>query len=124
MTVQIPKISDIPESERTPLVLMLLEALAQLKEENQLLKDEIARLKGQKPRPKIEPSKLEKTKPKIKSLDLKRPGSEKRSKTQQITIHDTIEIPPKNIPEGSRFKGYQDFVVQDIKIESCNPVSH
>jgi len=62
MTVQIPKISDIPEAERTALVLLLLEALAQLKEENQLLKDEIARLKGQKPRPKIEPSKLEKLK--------------------------------------------------------------
>lgn len=120
MTVQIPKISDIPEAERTALVLLLLEALAQLKEENQLLKDEIARLKGQKPRPKIEPSKLEKPKPKTKSLDLKRPGSEKRCKTQQITIHDTIEIPPENVPEGSRFKGYQDFVVQDIKIEGSN----
>lgn len=120
MTVKIPKISDIPETERTALVLLLLEALAQLKEENQLLKDEIARLKGQKPKPKIEPSQLEKPKPKIKTLDLKRPGSEKRSKTQQITIHDTLEIPPENIPEGSRFKGYQDFVVQDIKIEGCN----
>lgn len=120
MTVQIPKISDIPEVERTALVLLLLEALAHLKEENQLLKDEIARLKGQKPRPKIEPSKLEKPKPKTKSLDLKRPGSEKRCKTQQITIHDTIEISPENVPEGSRFKGYQDFVVQDIKIEGSN----
>ena len=39
MSVQIPKISDIPEAERTALVLLLLEALAQLKEENQLLKD-------------------------------------------------------------------------------------
>lgn len=120
MTVQIPKISDIPEAERTPLVLILMEAITQLKEEIQLLKDEIARLKGQKPRPKIDPSTLEKPKPKIKSLDLKRPGSEKRSKTQQITIHDTIKIPPESIPEGSRFKGYQDFVVQDIKIEGCN----
>jgi hypothetical protein len=120
MTVQIPKISDIPEAERTPLVLILLEAITQLREENQLLKDEIARLKGQKPRPKIEPSTLGKPNPKIKSLDLKRPGSEKRSKTQQITIQDTIKIPPESIPEGSRFKGYQDFVVQDIKIEGCN----
>ena len=32
----------------------------QLKLENQLLKDEIAILKNQKPKPKIEPSKLEK----------------------------------------------------------------
>lgn len=55
MPFQIPKISDIPEAERTALVLLLLEALAQLKEEHQLLKDEIARLKGQKTRPNIEP---------------------------------------------------------------------
>ena len=120
MAVQIPKISDIPEADRTPLVLLLMEAVTQLKEENQLLRDEIARLKGQKPRPKIEPSKLEKPKLKTKSLDLKRPGSEKRSKTQDITIHNTVTIAPESIPEGSRFKGYNDFVVQDIKIESDN----
>jgi uncharacterized small protein (DUF1192 family) len=72
MAVQIPKISDILETDRTPLVLLLLEGVALLKEENQLLRDEIARLKGQKPKPKIEPSKLEKPKPKTKSLDLKR----------------------------------------------------
>ena len=104
MAVQIPKISDIPEADRTPLVLLLMEAVTQLKEENQLLRDEIARLKGQKPRPKIEPSKLEKPKLKTKSLDLKRPGSEKRSKTQDITIHNTVTIAPESIPEGSRFK--------------------
>ncbi|MGB5156041.1 hypothetical protein [Desulfobacterium sp. N47] len=44
MTVQIPKISDIPEAERTPLVLILLEAITQLREEVQLLKDEIAKI--------------------------------------------------------------------------------
>ncbi len=48
------------------MVLLLMEAVTQLKEENQLLRDEIARLKGQKPRPKIEPSKLEK--PKLKTI--------------------------------------------------------
>ena len=52
MAVQIPQISDIPETDRTPLVLLLMEVVAQLKEENQLLKDEVARLKGQKPKPK------------------------------------------------------------------------
>ncbi|MGB5156159.1 hypothetical protein [Desulfobacterium sp. N47] len=51
MTVQIPRISGIPEAERTPLVLILLEAIAQLREEVQLLKDEIARLKEYKELP-------------------------------------------------------------------------
>lgn len=120
MTVQIPKLSDIPESERTPLVALLLEAVSQLKEENQLLKDEIARLKGQKPKPKIEPSRLEKRKSKSRSLDVIRPGSKKRKKTKSLTIQETVVIPPENIPEGSRFKGYQEFVIQDIEIKSHN----
>jgi hypothetical protein len=51
MVVQIPKIIDIPFEEQTPLVLMLLESLNVLYEENQLLRDEIARLKGEKPKP-------------------------------------------------------------------------
>ena len=45
MVVKIPKIDDIPEKDRTPLVLMLLELLNALYEENQALRDEIARLK-------------------------------------------------------------------------------
>ena len=39
-----------------------LNTIALLHEENQRLKDEIAALKGQKPRPKIPPSALEKSK--------------------------------------------------------------
>ena len=51
MVVEIPKITDIPFEEQTPLVLTLLESLNVLYEENQLLRDEIARLKGEKPKP-------------------------------------------------------------------------
>ena len=61
--IEIPK---IPEEEKTPVILQLLEIIEQISvanllqaEEIQLLKDEIARLKGQKPKPKIRPSKLE-----------------------------------------------------------------
>ena len=61
--IQIPK---IPEEEKTPLILQLLGIIEQISvsnllqaEEIQLLKDEIARLKGQKPKPKIRPSTLE-----------------------------------------------------------------
>ncbi len=62
--IQIPK---IPEEEKTPIILRLLEIIEQQSEtiilqaeEIQQLKDEIARLKGQKPKPKIRPSRLEK----------------------------------------------------------------
>jgi len=44
----------------------------------------------------------------------------KRRKTHQLTIHQTVRIPPDEVPEGSRFKGYEDFTVQDIRIELHN----
>ena len=121
--IQLP---NIPESEKTPLVVQLLSLietqaafLSQQAEQIQLLKDEIARLKGQSPRPKIRPSQLEKKKTK-KSGKKKRAGSKKRHKTVKIEIHDTIDIEPQDIPEGSTFKGYQPFVVQGLKIEPHN----
>jgi len=56
-TTRIPK---IPEEEITPLVSDLLAMLQLQAEEIQQLKDEFARLKGQKPKPKIKPYNLEK----------------------------------------------------------------
>jgi hypothetical protein len=124
--IQIPK---IPEEEKTPIVSQLLEITEQqsvtiklLEEEIQQLKDEIARLKGQKPKPKIRPSKLEKVPKDQKKKDSsgKRPGSHKRSKTAEIIIHETIPIAPEWIPPGSIFKEYQPYTVQGIKIEPYN----
>ncbi len=108
--------ADIPEAERTPLVLSFLETIYYLQEQIQSLKDEIARLKGQKPRPNIKPSNLEKgcVKGHGKSVEGQRPGSSKRTKTSELEIHQTVIIPPENLPEGSKFKEYQDWTVQDI----------
>lgn len=50
------KLSDIPESEKTPLVLLLLEIIMRQAEEIRQLKDEVARLKGNPARPKLKPS--------------------------------------------------------------------
>jgi hypothetical protein len=61
--IQIP---EIPEEELTPTVKALLDIISQcmqmiqtLKKENRQLKDEIARLKGGNPKPRIQPSKLD-----------------------------------------------------------------
>jgi len=118
----------ITKDENSPLVLQLSAfiehqgvIILQQAEQIQQLKDEIARLKNQPPRPKIKPSRLEnKTDNKKKRKGKKRPGSKKRKKTAELTIHDTIPVPPDHIPEGSVFKGYNPFVVQGLKIQPYN----
>ena len=118
----------IPEDEKSPLVLQLLDSIErqnsiiqQQAEQIQQLKDEIARLKNQPPRPKIKPSRLEnKAVGKKKRKDKKRPGSKKRTKTAQLQIDETVPVPLENIPEGAEFKGYKPFVVQGLKIKSHN----
>lgn len=120
---KVPQIPDIPEGERTPFVVQLLEVIRYQAELIQGLRDEIAVLKGNKPKPKIKPSKMEKGSNSHKdneSFSSKRPGSEKRSKTSDLTIHETIKITVEHVPEGSIFKGYKDFVVQGLIIKCHN----
>jgi len=91
-----------------------------LKEQVQILRDEIAVLKGQKPRPKIPPNRLENGKPgesgKGKDGNAKRPGSAKKNKTATLEIDETRQIQPENIPPGAKFKCWSDYVVQELTI--------
>lgn len=118
-----PKTPDIPEKERTPAVAQLLEIISYQMEMIQQLKDEIAVLKGNKPKPRIKPSGMEKGDEQgkdKKASNNKRPGSVKRSKTKDLKIHETISVSPKDVPKGSKFKGYKNFVTQGIVIEAHN----
>lgn len=130
----------ITASQRTPLVEQLLEQIEQLLEANrrqadqiQQLRDEIAILKGQKARPQFKPSGMETASESEDDDDAdgeagggehpprKRAGSAKRRKTPKLTIHETLKVPPQApVPAGSRFKGYRDFVVQDLRITPHN----
>ncbi len=119
--VSCPKIPDIPEEERTPLVVALLEMTHLQQEQIQALKDEIARLKGQKPRPKIKPSRLEEDSANDdKGGGKKRPGSARKSKRGELEIHETKVVKADDVPPGSRFKGYEDFTVQALVIKPRN----
>jgi hypothetical protein len=115
---------DIPEAERTPLVRQLLDIIAlqqdriqQLEERVHQLDDEIARLKGLKARPRIAPSSLESPTRPPRDPKAKRPGSAKRSKTAQLTITEETVVRLPDVPEGAVFKGYEDFVVQDLILQ-------
>jgi len=135
MSILLP---DIPEAECTPLVRQLLaiihlqqdrihqledqvrlqqERIAQLQERVHQLEDEIARLKGLKARPRIAPSSLERPPRPPRDPEAKRPGSAKRSKTVELTITEEAVLRLPHVPEGAVFKGYEDYVVQDLKIE-------
>jgi Transposase IS66 family len=118
----IPKLPDVPEDQNTELVSKLLDIIRIQQESLQQLRDEIARLKGQKPKPTIKPSQLEQSgKGQQKDGGTgKRPGSLKKSKTEELQIHETKKIRPEGIPPGSRFKGYQDYVVQDMFMQLHN----
>jgi hypothetical protein len=116
VTLKIPEISD---EERTPLVAALLEIVQVQQELIQELRDEIARLKGQKPKPRIKPSSLGK---KSRNKDRKgRPGNRsKRNKTERLEIHETVILEPHNVPNGGKFRGYEDFTVQDLLLQPFN----
>lgn len=83
-----------------------------------LLKDEINRLKGQKPRPKFPGSGLE-------HGNKSKGGSQNNSRNQGTPPpnlfgkirSETRCVEPENVPPGSRFKGYQNFHVQELNIE-------
>jgi hypothetical protein len=94
------------------------------------LEEEIRRLKGLPETPKRPPqpstlndpsgppSEADKQKP--TTPDGKRPGSAKRSKTQHLIVHDDVPLPLDGLPDGTKFLGYQDFTVQDLKVEPHN----
>jgi hypothetical protein len=115
MTLALP---DIPESERTPLVVTLLDLLHQQHQEIARLQDEIARLQGLKPRPQIRPSTLESPPPKPPTPGQKRPGSDKRLKNAQLTTHRDVLVPLPDPPPGAVFKGDEDYLVQELVLHA------
>jgi hypothetical protein len=89
----------------------LREVVHSQREQIQALRDEVALLKKQKPKPKIGPSKL----------------TERKKKRRHQRTHElkearepdhTVKVAAKDVPEGSRFKGYDDFFVQELVIKA------
>jgi len=125
MKVELPIIR--PE-EQTPLVEALVAIIQQLADRVgqqdvtiQQLRDEIAQLKGQKPRPTLQPSMLERAPaPPTPPEGGKRPGSAKRPKTAELTIHHEQPLHLDHPPQDATFRGYEPYVVQELVIHSKN----
>ena len=125
MKVELPIIG--PE-EQTPLVEALVAIIQQLADRVgqqdvtiQQLRDEIAQLKGQKPRPTLQPSMLERAPaPPTPPEGGKRPGSAKRPKTAELTIHHEQPLHLDHPPQDATFCGYEPYVVQELVIQSKN----
>jgi len=89
-----------------------------LRAENQALRDEVARLKGLPPRPPSRPSGMEQaTQPGAAGKDEKRPKLPRGVKrdAQAITAERVLKVA---VPAGSRFKGYEDIVVRDLRLSA------
>ena len=109
-------LDDFSPSDLKSLVLKLFEEVAELRRTVAAQRDEITRLKGGPGRPNIKPSGMDKaTEPKAPPTARGEPRR-KGSKTSKLSIHEERTVKVATPPRDSRFKGYTNFVVQDLVI--------
>jgi hypothetical protein len=102
----------LSSAELKALVVALLARVGELERTVVAQREEIARLKGLPGRPLLKPSGMESaTQPNGGATKSKHRGGGK--KTARRVIHEERVIKAA-VPLGSRFKGYEDFVVQDL----------
>src|SRR5215204_2690472 len=111
VSAKIP-LSGLARGELEALAERLLAENAALKQALAELRAEVATLKGVKGRPEVRPSGMEKgTGPGPEARDQGRGAGGRKAK--RLTIHEERVIAAE-VPAGSRFKGYEDFLVQDL----------
>ena len=118
-------LNDLSLAELRELVGRLISELDQLRAENQALctenqalKDEIARLKGLPPRPpRTTPSGMEQASQAGAQGAAKRRGAKRGrgSTRERLTITQEVVLRAE-APAGSRFKGYEEVLVQDLHL--------
>jgi hypothetical protein len=101
-----------------------------LREENQRLRDEINRLKGEQGKPKIKPNRPT-SPPRATNHSSERErhtgqARKKNRKVERIVVNreEVLKVDPARLPADAEFKGYDDVIVQDIKIETDNVLFH
>lgn len=110
-------IDDLSPAELKLLVVRLLEEVVDLRRTVAAQRDEIARLKGDPPRPNIKPNSKpsgmeQATDPKPSGDANERRG--RGSTRAKLTINEERPVRLPDPPRGARFKGYTSFVVQEL----------
>jgi hypothetical protein len=115
-------------------LLNLVETLAAdnraLREEIQRLRDALNRLKGEQGRPQIPPNRRESSPPATNhSSERERHQSQARKKSGkveriEVNREQVLSVDPARLPADAEFKGYDDVLVQDIRIQTDNVLFH
>ena len=93
----------------------LLERFCALEEQMRALKDELVRLKGGSGCPPIKPSGMERSS-EGKQAKGRTGKSGRGPRNHRLEITEERIVTADGVPPGSRFKGYQDSIVQDLEI--------
>src|ERR687884_1930719 len=105
-------LSGLPRGELEALAERLLAENDALRQAIAELRAEVATLKGLKGRPEVRPSGMEKgTEPAPAGTG--RGRGAKGGKSARLAVHEE-RVAKADVPAGSRFKGYEDFLVQDL----------
>ena len=108
-------LSDLSRPELEALLIELFGKVAELEKVVGEQREEIARLKGLKGRPSIKSSGMD------KATEPPKPAQKEKRRfrgkvTPRVIVAD--QVVKAAVPEGSRFKGYEPFLVQDLVISA------